>query len=82
MLTSVVLRMLVLSAGEVVCLVLVRISTYASRTQPMLTILDWYGGVKGFNNDNIELFKLSFSIGHYTQVVGVESNKVDYGWKY
>ena len=79
MLTSVVLRMLLLSAGEVVCLVLVIISTYASRAQPMLTILDWYGGVKGFNSDNIELFKFSSSTGHYTQVVGAESDKVDYG---
>ena len=79
MLTSVFLSMTVLSAGEVICLVLVRISTHTSRAQLMLTMPDWYGGVKDFNSDNIELFKFSSSIGHYTQVVGAESDKVDYG---
>ena len=74
MLTSVFLSMTVLSAGEVICLVLVRISTHTSRAQLMLTMPDWYGGVKDFNSDNIELFKFSSSIGHYTP-----SDKVDYG---
>ena len=38
MLTSVFLSMTVLSAGEVIGLVLVRISTYTSRAQLMLTM--------------------------------------------
>ena len=79
MLTSVFLSMTVLSAGEVICLVLVRISTHTSRAQLMLTMPDWYGGVRDFNSDNIEPFKFSSSTGHYTQVVWAESDKVGCG---
>ena len=45
----------------------------------MLAMPDWYEKVKDLNSDNIELYKFSSSTGHYTQVVGAESDKVDYG---